>query len=407
MPKWTNLMALTAMANLATRKMVIRNLEMNGCYVLARNPNKKNIRYAVAEKHNELVTIISPIVINVIEKGQEADRCILLCRSYKDSSELFELLIIELERSGVLITNTESEQALRNCEKFTACLSPNTKRKIIASFTHPDGLVLATVAFGMGLDSPNVRTVIHWGPPEDLESYVQETSRGGHDNMLSHAILYYNRRDIAANSHASDEVRRYCENMSECRRALLMRQFTDEALDLPLHGHLCCDVCASICTCEGCDFNTNSDMCASPQPVPFVENSHASACTVPKTIQETLKEQLVAYRMQLSKKFTHATALVGIELCTGLTDHTITNIASTCLSITCEDDILKCGVTSRVYCSAIFEIVNNTVMKMKLSFIHKTKKKYFINIVTNNTKFYSFLLGYKIDLSFMWLDSLA
>lgn len=371
MPKWTNLMALTATANLVTRKMVIWSLEMNGCYILARNPNKKNIRYTVAEKPNDLVTILTPIVKNVIEKGQEADRCILYCRTYKDSSELFEMLILELE---VLITNTESGQTLRICEKFTACSSPSTKRKIIASFTHPDGMVrivMATVAFGLGLDSPNIRTVTHWGPPEDLETYVQETGRGGRDNMLSHAILYYNKRDIAANSHVSDEVRRYCENMSECRRALLMRKFTDEALDLPLHRHLCCDVCACICMCENCDFKTNSptdnsDTCASPQAIPsFKENFDASTCTVPKTIQETLKDQLLAYRMQLSKKFTHTTALVGIELCTGLTDHTITTIASKCLSIICEDDILKCGVTSRVYCSAIFDIVHNTILKMQ------------------------------------------
>lgn len=67
--------------------------------------------------------------------------------------------------------------------------------------------------------------------------YVQETGRGGRDDVLSNAILYYNKRDIAATSHATEEVKRYCENMSECHRALLMRQFTDEALDLPLHRH--------------------------------------------------------------------------------------------------------------------------------------------------------------------------
>ena len=109
MPKWTNLMALTVTANLATRKIVIQNLKMNGCYVLARNPNKKNIRYTVAEKPNDLMTIIAPIIKNVIEKGQEADRCILFCRTYKDSSKLFEVLILELERSKVLITNTENQ----------------------------------------------------------------------------------------------------------------------------------------------------------------------------------------------------------------------------------------------------------------------------------------------------------
>lgn len=284
-------MALTATANLATRKMVIRSLEMNGCYIKARNPNKSNIQYTVAEKPVDLLIVVKPIVKHVNEKGQKADCCIIFCRTYKDSATLFELVILELESSGVIITSTESGQTLRICEKFTVCSSPNTKGNIIASFTHPNGIVqivVATVAFGMGLNSPNVRTVIHWGPPEDLKMYVQETGHGGRDNVLSNAILYYNKRDIAANSHATEEVKRYCENMSECRRALLIRQFTDEALDLPLHRHLCCDVCASVCLCE--DVN--------------------------------------------------------------------------CLNLHCEDNILEYGVTSRVYCSTIFDIVNNVIAKM-------------------------------------------
>ena len=214
---------------------------------------------------------------------------------------------------------------------------PNTKRKIIALFTHPDGIVrivVATVAFGMGHDSPNVRTVIHWGPPEDLEAYVLETGCGGCDNVLSHAILYYNRRDIAASCHASDEVRRYCENMNECCRALLMRQFTDEALDLPLHHHLYCDVCACMC-------NSVCVKTVTSTPTATVLHHlklflllrrifmlvHVYTCTVPETIQETWKEQLVAYQCSCQSLPTPQ-PLVGIELCTGLTDHTITTIAS-------------------------------------------------------------------------------
>jgi hypothetical protein len=68
-------MALTATANLATRKMVIRSLEMNGCYIKARNPKKSNIRYTVAEKPVDILTIVKPVVKHIIEKGQEADRC--------------------------------------------------------------------------------------------------------------------------------------------------------------------------------------------------------------------------------------------------------------------------------------------------------------------------------------------
>ena len=81
---------------------------------------------------------------------------------------------------------------------------------------------MATVAFGMGLDSPNVREIIHWGPPEDLELYVQETGHGDHDNLPSNALLYYGKRDLSQCGHRTESMKRYCENMSECRRKLLM-----------------------------------------------------------------------------------------------------------------------------------------------------------------------------------------
>jgi len=372
LPKKTNLMALTATSNLATRRMVIRSLEMHGCYIKAQNPNKPNIRYMVAEKPSDLMKMIKPLVDEVREKGQEADHYIIFCRTYNDNSEIFQLLILELESSGVLLMSNESAsgEKVRVCEKFTACSSPNNK-KIIASFTNPVGtvrIVVATVAFGMGLDAPNVRHIIHWGPPEDLELYVQECGRGGRDNKLSTATLYYSKKDIAMNSHSTEAMRRYCENMSECRRALLMRHFTEEALDLPHCAHLCCDVCASICMCEDCnpDVSLHDHLRDSVPFLSLCEHSaqeHSKTAAASKSLQVTLKEQLTVYRDFVSQGLTHATALVGIEMCTGLTDQTIANIAINCLEIHSESDLLKFGITSQVYCSSIFEIIKQVVQK--------------------------------------------
>ena len=88
------------------------------------------------------------------------------------------------------------------------------------------------------------------------------------------------------------------------------------------------------------------------------ESSSVVAVHVPESVQVTVKEQLAAYRMNLMSH-THATALVGIEMCTGLTNQAIANIATNCSCIHSENDVLKFGVTSRVYCSSVFDIVNN------------------------------------------------
>ena len=129
--------------------------------------------------------------------------------------------------------------------------------------------------------------------------YVQETGRGGRDNVLSNAILYYNKQDIAANSHVTMWPKRSSDTVkaSECRA--LLRQFTDEALDLPLHRHLCCDVCASVCLCEDCNFSVNSpaddsNACTCTSPVLSI-NQDSNAGDAPETIQATLEEQLLSY----------------------------------------------------------------------------------------------------------------
>ena len=140
-----------------------------------------------------------------------------------------------------------------------------------------------------------------------------------------------------------------------------MRQFTEEALDLPCYAHLCCDICASVCMCDDCntDVNCYSQLQDSGPLLNFSaqESSSVVAVHVPESVQVTVKEQLAAYRMNLMSH-THATALVGIEMCTGLTNQAIANIATNCSCIHSENDVLKFGVTSRVYCSSVFDIVN-------------------------------------------------
>ena len=75
---------------------------------------------------------------------------------------------------------------------FTSCTDTAVKNKIISLFSKPSSLriVCVTVAFGMGVDCQDIRTVIHLGPPDDLESYIQETGRAGRDGLPSQAVLF-------------------------------------------------------------------------------------------------------------------------------------------------------------------------------------------------------------------------
>ena len=78
-------------------------------------------------------------------------------------------------------------------DMYTACTRKDVKEEILSSFPKKNSKlrnIVATVAFGMGLDCPDVRRIIHWGPHEDIEMYLQETGRAGRDGSQACAILY-------------------------------------------------------------------------------------------------------------------------------------------------------------------------------------------------------------------------
>ena len=141
----------------------------------------------------------------------------------------------------------------RLVDMYTKCTEPDIKEEIISCFSNPDGklrIVVATIAFGMGLDCPNVRQILHWGAAHDVESYIQETGRCGRDGYLASAVLFHSKKE-AKNTSAA--VISYCENETVCRRKVLFRDFGDDGTDtFPCSLCLCCDVCKAKCDCENC-----------------------------------------------------------------------------------------------------------------------------------------------------------
>ena len=136
---------------------------------------------------------------------------------------------------------------------YHSCTDTVVKKSICDRFTKESSLrvVVATVAFGMGIDCPDVRQVVHVSPAEDIESYIQESGRAGQDGGNFLAVLL-----IPKGSHHNIDLgmRQYVSNKDKCRRHALFSEF--EGYQYNVNNTCpCCDICKIKCSCTECPFS--------------------------------------------------------------------------------------------------------------------------------------------------------
>ena len=139
----------------------------------------------------------------------------------------------------------------RLTDMYHAAMTPDLKEKVINSFCSINSklrLLIATTAFGLGIDCPDIRRVYHWGPPNDLDSNVQESGLAGRDHQQSDAVLLFGK----VQPHTSIKMRVYAET-AQCRRVTLFRDFLlGEDVQSVTTGCRCCDICQVQCQCNSC-----------------------------------------------------------------------------------------------------------------------------------------------------------
>ena len=112
-------------------------------------------------------------------------------------------------------------------------------------------IVVATVAFGMGIDCPDVHQVVHFGPPDNIEAYIQENGRAGRDGQQSVAVIELINGELMV--QVDDEMKEYGNNLDVCRRYKLFTKFEGYIYNAD-SACTCCDLCSRFCNCS-CDEN--------------------------------------------------------------------------------------------------------------------------------------------------------
>lgn len=213
-------MALTATASSTTRKAICSCIGMKKVLLVSQSPNKPNIFYSVKSDKSSIEEAFTPLLSEIQKKRTTVDRTIIFCRSYTSCTNIYFFIKSQLGASISEPKGFPHHAELRIVDMFTACTHTSVKDVILKQFQQPDSalcVIIATIAFGMGLDCPNVCRVIHWEASQDVESYMQETGRAGRDGLPSKAELFCAVKDSA--QHTDDKMKEYCKlKPKDCRR---------------------------------------------------------------------------------------------------------------------------------------------------------------------------------------------
>eukprot|EP01084_Bolivina_argentea_P196974 337632_1 len=243
------MIALTATATPIVQQKIIASLKLgdgnNKLLQFINSFKRKNLFYKVTTKKSSELDLCS----TDSQKYYSAGSTIIYCRSRADCDRIADEL-----KQHQMTTVAAYHKGIEFTKRFE--IQSNWENDKIQC-------IVATIAFGMGIDKPNIRYVIHYGVPSSMDAYYQQIGRAGRDGKVSHCIMFWNKNDIKKlnilnkNVQSTEILRQYCEGKC-CRVQFILHYFGENAEDCVDYCDICIDKYSKI-VYEDVDAETNLD----------------------------------------------------------------------------------------------------------------------------------------------------
>ena len=244
-------MVFTATATRATKQKIfdLLGLDKNSTVIMEKSPCKENLKFIVRyiDRDTSFESAFGSVVSEL--KQDNCERTLIYCQTRKQCGLLFRFFNVIL--GDDMYSEKARKPTKRRVEMFHAGSPDSVKKHILTELKKEQShlrIIVCTIAFGMGIDCVGIKRVINFGPPKNIESYVQMCGRAGRKGEDSKCILLYNGMLC---SHSNNEIRDYLES-TKCRRKEIQKHFTqanfyDKAQSS--NPCECCDNCALECSC--------------------------------------------------------------------------------------------------------------------------------------------------------------
>ncbi|CAC5405749.1 recQ [Mytilus coruscus] len=255
--------ALTATATKLTIKEITDILQMKSFTTISACVDRPNVQITVIKRlpsaggkntaEESFKQVMESVVRSLCNDAENFPKAIMYSK-LKWCGNGYNMVCQEAAKES------DPNAVIHRVSQYHSACTDQMKKIIVDDMAKVNGnisLLFATEAYGMGADAPNIRRIIHYGPPTSIETYMQEIGRAGRDGLQSEAVLYFNNNDLGSNTPVRDEVKQFCR-LKSCRKQFLCEHFDWECV-ASLIKHNCCDICKIDCNCIDCLSNSAFD----------------------------------------------------------------------------------------------------------------------------------------------------